>query len=123
MPSVLPLAPIRDLLTRNCSFHISDTAIVILRDNIEDIIRQVGHESLEEFERLNSNRQRQGLRPLKRLNGWSIRKACDKILKQDADSDWGLQSTGIVGLGDKNMARHTLVTKSAKVDNSDNGGV
>jgi len=114
MSSVLPLAPIRDLLTRNCSFHISDTAIVILRDNIEDIIRQVGHESLEEFERLNSNRKRQGLRPLKRLNGYVVRRACGNVLKQDADSDLGLQSAGIVGLGDKDMARHTLVTKSAK---------
>lgn len=110
----IPLKPLRKILGQNCPFPISNDAVVLLRGSLEDVISYVGSVSLKEFEDLNHYRKRQGLRPLKRLNGWSIRKACDKILKQDADSDLGLQSIGIVGLGDKDMAGHTLVTKSAK---------
>lgn len=118
----IPLKPLRKILGQNCPFPISNDAVVLLRDSLEDVISYVGSVSLKEFEDLNHYRKRQGLRPLKGLNGWSIRKACDKILKRDADSDWGLQSTGIVGPGGDTMYTHIQATKSAKKDTDTHGG-
>jgi len=113
--SSLPLKPIRDLLARDCPFHISDTAIVALRDALESIIHQVGHESLEQFERLNSNRKRQGLRRLKRLNAWVIEKAAQKIINGSAISSMGSQPAMIGNLGDI-VHKYENVTKPNTTD-------
>ena len=121
----LPLKPIRDLLTQDFpdSMHITDDAILALRDTLEDIIHRIGCASLREFDELNGNREQQGLRTLKRLNSCAVKKACDNILKPERVNDMGLQSQEIISLGDKNMARHTLVTKSAKKDSEEHGGI
>ena len=100
---MLPLQPIRAILAQNSPFHISDEAITTLRDTLEDIIRQVGHESLREFESLNRNRERHGLRALKRLNSWSIERAVQKIINEETisymDSE-SIRTTEIRGPGD-----------------------
>lgn len=93
MPGVLPLAPIRNLLAQECSFHISDEAITLLRDVLENIIYQIGYESISEFERLNRNREQQGLRRLSRLNAWSIEKAAQKIINEENISYVGSEFT------------------------------
>jgi len=108
--SSLPLKPVRDLLAQDCPFHICDDAIVVLRDALEFIIHQVGHESLEQFERLNSNRKRQGLRRLRRLNSWAIRRAAQKIINEDSIFNMGSQPAMIENHGDT-MHRHETVTK------------
>lgn len=93
MPGALPIAPIRALLAEDCTCHISDEAITKLRDTLEDVIHKVGHESLREFEKLNSNRERQGLRRLRRLNTWAIEKAAQKIINEEIISYTGSEST------------------------------
>lgn len=121
--SHLPLRPIKTILGQNCPFHISEEATIIMRNFLECILNQVRNYSIKNFEELNSNRERQGLRTLKRLNGCTMKKACDNILKANSVNNMGLQSQEIASLGDKNMARNTLVTKSAKKDNDEHGGI
>ena len=112
MSGSLPIAPIRALLVQGCpnQVHISDEAIVALRGNLEDIIHQIGHESLREFEKLNSNRERHGLRAMKRLNSWSIERAVQKIINGETISYIGSQSAMIGNLGDI-VHKHENVTK------------
>jgi len=110
--SSLPLTPIRDLLTQDCpgSMHITDDAIIALRDSLEDIIQYIGYESVKEFERLNRNRKQQGLRRLKRLNSWSIERAVQKIINGETISYIGSRSAMIENLGDI-VHKHENVTK------------
>jgi len=108
----LPLKPIRDLLEQGFPnhMHISDDAIVALRDTLEDIIQYIGYESIKEFERLNSNRERQGLRRLRRLNHWAVKSAAQKIINEDSIFNMGSQPAMIENHGDT-MHRHETATK------------
>ena len=113
----LPLKPIRNLLAQGCPnhMHISDDAIVALRDSLEDIIHLVGCTSTREFEELNRNRERQGLRRLKRLNAWVIEKVAQKIINGSAISSMGSQPAMIGNLGDI-VHKHENVTKPNTTD-------
>ena len=64
----------------------------------------------------------QGLRELRRLHPWTLRKASEKILKYHVDNNRGLQPQGIVGPGGKTMSTQTEATKSAKDDDRNIGG-
>ena len=115
----LPLNPIRLILGQNSPFHISEEAIIATRDLLEYILKQVRVCSIKEFEKLNNDRKKQGLKPLKRLNEWAVKKACDNILKPETVNDMGLQSNSIVSLGGNTMYQNINATKSAKKDNDE----
>jgi len=91
--------------------HITDDAILALRDALEDIIHQIGHHSLSNFEVLNSNRERQGLRALKRLNSWSIEKAAQKIINEDTISSIGAQPAMVRSPDGERMLKSKSVIK------------
>ena len=118
----IPLKPLRKILGQDCPSHISEDATLATRDVLEYILHQIRIFSLKEFEDLNNNRKQQGLKPLKRLNGWAVRRACDNILKPETVNDMGLQSNGIVGPGGNTMYTHIQATKSAKKDTDTYGG-
>ena len=118
----IPLKPLRKILGHGCPFHISEDAPRATRDLLEHILHQIKIFAIQEFEDLNNNRKQQGLKPLKRLNGWAVRRACDNILKPDTVNDMGLQSNGIVSPGGNTMYTHIQATKSAKKDTDTYGG-
>jgi len=118
----IPLKPLRKILGQNCPFHISEDATLVTRDLIEYILHQVRISAIKEFEDLNSNREHQGLKPLKRLNGRTVRRACNNILKPNIDNDMGLQYNSIVSLGGNTMYTNIDATKSAKKDTDKHGG-
>ena len=109
----LPLKPIRDLLTQEFpdSMHITDDAILALRDTLEDIIHQIGCASFRKFEELNNNRERHGLRRLRRLNSWSIEKAAQKIINGSTISSMGSQPTMIGSPDGEKMLESKSVIK------------
>ena len=120
---MIPLNPIRQLMIDNCPYHVSVEAVMGLRDFLEDIIGIMTGTAAEEFKKINKDRERQGLKPLKRLNGWVLKKVCDNVLNGDAIKVMGLQSTVIVGPGGKKMYAQTKATKSAKKDNDNHGDI
>jgi len=122
--SMLPLKPLRDLLAQECPshMHICDDAIVALRGSLEDIIHLVGCTSTREFEELNRNRERQGLRRLRRLNQWAIKSATQKIINDDSIFNMGSQPAMIENHGDT-MHRHETVTKPKTIHHHDIVGV
>jgi len=118
----IPLKPLRNILGQDCPFHISEDAILATRDLVEYILHQIRIFAIKEFEDLNNNRQQQGLKPLKRLNGRVARRACKNILKLQTVNDMGLQSNCIVSLGGNTMYPNIKATKSAKKDSDEHGG-
>ena len=110
---MIPLGPIRKILKQDCPYHVSNEAVIMLRDKIEEIARAIKEESIKEFERYNDHRRAQGLPPKKRLNRWAIMKGHSNALKQKSDNGVGLQSNGAASPGDE-MPTDKAVTKSAK---------
>ena len=108
---LLPLTPIRNLLVQNCPFHLSDDAIISLRDILEDIIHMTCYGSIQEFEELNSNRERQGLPRLKRLNSWAIKRAAKKIINDSTILSMGSQPAMIGSLDGEKMLESKSVIK------------
>ena len=106
----IPLKPLRKILGQDCPFHISEDATRATRDLLEHILNQIKIFAIQEFEDLNNNRKQQGLKPLKRLNGWAVRRACDNILKPETVNDMGLQYNGIVSPGGNTMYTHIPVS-------------
>ena len=119
---MIPLNPVRRLISDNCPYHVSLEAVMGLRDFLENIAGEMAGSAADELKKLNQGRERQGLKPLKRLNGWVVRKVCDNVLNGDTVKDRGLQSTVIVGPGGKKMSAQTKATKSAKEDDRSTGG-
>lgn len=114
---MIPLKPIREILKQDCPYHVSNEAVILLRDKLEEIAWAIKQESIKEFERYNNYRRTQGLSPKKRLNRWAIMKGHHNALKQKSDNGMGLQSNGAVSPGDE-MPTDKVVTKSAKRDNA-----
>jgi|GEM_PF-2455571 hypothetical protein len=100
----IPLNTIRKIIEKYCSYHISTEAVIKLRDVLEEIASKIAKSAVEEFDKLNRNREYQGLRPLKRLNSWCISKAyIINYLKSNNIKNWGLQSNGVVNPDGENM--------------------
>jgi len=110
----IPLKPLKIILGQDCPYHISEEAIQCVKDFTEFIVCQIGLNAIEEFKELNHSREKQGLKPLKRLNEWAVGRACNNILKPETVNDMGLQSNSIVSLGGNTMYTHIDATKSAK---------
>lgn len=110
---VIPLGPIREIIAKNSPYDISMQAVVGLRDIIEELAKDIVNSALQEFQKRNSNRARQGLRHLKRIDVWAIKEASGKVLKAQIDNDIGSQSAMIGGQGGKKMSTQTKATKSA----------
>ena len=91
--------------------------MVELKNSLEEIAAYLAMEAGREFEELNKHREKLGLRRLKRLNGWAVEKASEKVLKRLGFNGMGLQSNGAVSPGDE-MLTDKVVTKSAKEDSS-----
>ena len=119
----LPLKTLKLFFKECCSFHISGEAVILLRDVLECVSYRIIKDAVREFDELNKSRIRQGLSPLRRLNSWSVRRASEKVLMGVSNYDMGLQSRGVVGPGGKKMSVDKNVTKSAKGDSNDNGGI
>jgi len=112
---LIPLKPLRELLKQDCPYDVSNEAVILLRDKLEEIARAIKQESIKEFERYNDHRRTQGLPPKKRLNRWAIMKGHRNALKQESNTGMGLQSYGAVSPGGKVLASKES-TKSAKED-------
>jgi len=69
---VIPLMPIRRIIELYCPYHISTEAVIALRDVLEGIGATIAKNAVKEFKKLNECREKQGLKPLKRLNAWSV---------------------------------------------------
>ena len=100
---MIPLKPIREILKQDCPYHVSNEAVILLRDKLEEIARAIKQESIKEFERYNNHRRTQGLSPKKRLNRWAIMKGHHNALKQESNTEMGLQSNGVVSPGGGKM--------------------
>jgi len=119
---MIPLNPIRKIIiAEDSSCHISMEAVMVLRDVIEELARDIVNGALQEFQKRNSNRARQGLHPLKRIDAWAIKEANAKVLKQQKDNHTGSQPAMIGGPGGKKMSTQTKATKSAKEETRNNG--
>jgi len=111
---MLPCKPLRRILEKECSYHISSGALGELENILKKLARSICREAVTEFDILNENRRSQGLPCLKRLNAWSIKRAGGKVLKHHKDNDMGLQSTEIISPGGKTMSTRTEATKPVK---------
>jgi len=70
---MIPLNSVRKIMGRHCPYHISTEAIVELRDILEGLGLEIAQQAVAEFENLNKYKEKQGLRPLKRLNAWAVK--------------------------------------------------
>ncbi|MGC9308966.1 MAG: hypothetical protein ACP5FL_09370 [Thermoplasmatota archaeon] len=66
------LHTVRRILETYCPYQVSTEAVIQLRDCLEEISSTLAHGSVREFERLNTLRERQELKRLKRLNKGAI---------------------------------------------------
>lgn len=107
----LPLKPLRMLLGQDCSFHISEDAVLFTRDVLEYILLQLRILAIKEFEKLNNNRQQQGLQKLRRLNQWAIKRAAQKIINGSTISSMGSQPTMIRSPDGEKMLESKSVIK------------
>jgi len=95
----LPLKPIRAILEENCPYHISEEAVIELKKIIEYAIEDISKEAVKLFEKRNKARYDKGLRPLKRLDVWSIHNSSINFLKTKSIIYKGLRTGRIVTPG------------------------
>jgi len=93
---VIPIAPIRKILRQQFSHHISQEAIVRVKDFVEDILIEFAKEIDEEFKRYNNLRIKQGLRCKKRIPVWLVNKVSNKFLNMNGTVYVGSQSSEVV---------------------------
>lgn len=103
--NAISLHSIRKIVEKHCPYHISVEAIIALRDMVEEIASNIAIDAVRKFEELNENREKQGLRRLKRFSPWAIKnsdynKTIINILK---NKNMGLQSQGVATPGGENM--------------------
>ena len=118
----LPLKPIRDLLTRDSPFHISDDAVREIRDFLDTIASDVCKQSVQEFTKYNKNREIQGLGIKKRLDAHAVERAiplvADNIYKRLSHNNMGLQPVEmIVNPGGTKMSMDTSTATPDTVTN------
>jgi len=114
----LPAKPLRRILKQNCPLQISNDAVIVLRQNLEKFALDISHEALLIFNELNKVRQRQGLKPLRRLNERAVRGAIENVLKHESNMVMGLQSNGATSPGDE-MLIDKFVTKPERTTDDD----
>ena len=100
MPSVLPLAPIRNLLARDCPFHICDDAVREIRDFLDIIAIAICKESVKKFTGYNNNREIQGLDLKKRLDAHAVESSipvvANNLYKGFSHNNMGLESEEVI---------------------------
>jgi len=121
----IPLTPIRRLLELHCPYHISNEATIELRNLLEKIGLGIARDAVAEFENLNKCREKQGLRPLKRLNSWAVRAGMDsrnsnlnkEFINGLKNKNKGLQfeDEEVVIPGSDNMSAQTIAAKPDKI--------
>ncbi|MCD6563094.1 MAG: hypothetical protein J7K23_04145 [Thermoproteales archaeon] len=84
----------RELITKECSYHVSKECLIELKDFIENMVREIAIEAIKELDELNRRRKMQGLRELKRLNVDIMKKAIDNVFNSYMDVYMGLRSCG-----------------------------
>ena len=109
--TIISINWLRKLITQECSYHVSEESLVELRDFIEEIVRKIVVEAVKEFEELNTRRKMQGLRELRRLNKYSVKRAIDNVFNGCINVDTGLRSCRDVSPGGKKCQK--LPPKSA----------
>ena len=87
---MIPHAPLRRILRAKCPHQISRAAVTVLQTSLEDMADEIAKLASIEFNQLNEQRGTLGIYPLKRLNKWSVQKACHKFLKPVRDRGGGL---------------------------------
>ena len=100
---MIPLKPVKRIFGQHCPHQITTEALVELKNSLEEIAAYLAMEAGREFEELNKHREKLGLRRLKRLNGWAVEKASEKVLKRLRFNGMGLQSNGVVSPGGGKM--------------------
>jgi len=115
---IIPSKPIKSCLKQDCPYHISNEAVTLLRDKLEEFVHSVKAQAILEFEKLNRSRRAQGLRPLKRLNAWAISRAAEKVFSSEGYSIMGLQSKGATSPGDE-MLIDKFVTRPERTTDDD----
>jgi len=101
---VIPLNPLRKLIQSCCPYPISQVGIVKLREFLGELTVQVAQNAITEFEKLNENREKQGLRCLSRLNKWAINLSIQNIINHSQNIDLGVQPKRIVYPGGTEMS-------------------
>ena len=86
---------IREIITGECEYHVSNECLMELRGIMDSLCKKIVTESIREFEELNKRRKMQGLRELKRLNAYSVKRGIDNVFNGCVDVDMGLQTKKI----------------------------
>jgi len=89
------------IVFEECPHHICADSIEELRDILENVAHKIVIEAMGEFDKLNERRRKHGLRELKRLNPYAIKKGAEKVLNGVSDVDMGLQPKADVNPGGK----------------------
>ncbi len=80
--TLLPLKPLYNLTKRYYHGDISRETLLYFRDLLTTISTIITTQTITEFNHTNTNRQLQGLPPLKRLDATSIKTVGERILNQ-----------------------------------------
>jgi len=113
--NVIPLHPLRKIIEKDCPYQISEMSIVKLRQVLEELTCLIAKNAIAEFEKLNDTREKQGLKPLKRLNEWAIFLSSQNIINHSKNIDLGVQPRRIVYPGGTKMSKDK---KAAMPDNN-----
>ncbi|RLF45815.1 MAG: hypothetical protein DRN17_01780 [Thermoplasmata archaeon] len=92
---------IRKIIFEECDYPICAESIEELKAILENVAHKIVIEAMAEFDELNGYRRKHGLRELKRLNSYAIKKGAEKVLNGVLDVDMGLQSRMAISPGGK----------------------
>lgn len=99
---MLPKKPIKKALQQASGFpQISMDAVIEARKILERLLHQMGLHASQELDKLNENREQQGLRKMQRLNAWAIKNAAEKLFSAESHNRMGLQSNEDTSPGGK----------------------
>lgn len=96
---MIPLTSIKRVFKQHSQNHISQEAVIRVKDFLEEILNHFAREIEKEFHRYNEIRRLQGLRKKKRIPAWIVCKVSTKFLNAVANLNRGSQSLGVVSLG------------------------
>ena len=71
---------IRKIISEECDYPICAESIEELKAILENVAHKIVIGAMAEFDELNEYRRKHGLRELKRLNSYAIKKGAEKVL-------------------------------------------
>lgn len=89
---MLPRKPLKRILKHDCPSQVSDDAVVILQQSLEQLALLISRQAAKEFQALNQRRIAYHLPPKKRLNAYMVSRAIENLFSTPCITDMGLQS-------------------------------